>query len=971
MEISELVDCLTQTEESGEQEKLLAVQARVLDSQKLDALAQALKDHADRLMRTNIQKCLQAAGLIEKLAQITGSPFQQAQWLLAMGNANTVVLGDYHRGLEYYNQAIDIFQHQGWRKLEARTKIGRMWDYAALGDYPRAFEDAEQAQATLRELEEWFHLARLQSNLAAIHARLSQYPQALDLFDQAKQTYQKLGIEGQPHWLRLEINRANVLRYLGRFEESMQASQNAIEMHRQMGQTVAAARAQQTLAITLYVLGRYNEALTLLDEVREVLRQDGRQRQSVLVELFTSDCLLQLRRFGDVIEKCRQVRTLFSELGTRFEVGQAILNEARAYAGLQRFSQAQDSLAEARAIFAAEGNQVAIAEADLQSAMVFYDQDQPGKSLSLAQESLQVFESEDMPVWEAQANLVIARAALQLGKADRVSDAVQAALVVGERHNLPALTYPCHHLLGKLALQKECPQEGLAELEIAIQELERLCGRLMIEFRAAFVEDKGRVYEEAVSLCLELALPWRGLEFAERAKSRALLDMLSHRLDLSITARSPADQPVVEELTRLRRERDQLYRHLDGEGFGQRGDTDSFQEVRLTGESRVQQLEKRITELWHKLLVHNADYAREASLWQVRTEPVQPYLDEETLLLVYFAIAGRLVVFRVVKEDIRAVRLKVTLDEIQRKLQLLWLNLQSVPRREPQHQARLKRNAQGILQRLYDDLIAPLHLPGGNGLGPYKHLVVVPHGPLHYLPFQALFDGQTYLLENQEISYLPGASFLRYCAGNGPVRIETSQLHKSLTAIGHSSQDRLPYTVEEALSVAKLWDGQALVEEQATLDAFRGYAPQSEIIHLAAHGDFRPDNPLFSGLAMADGWLTTLDVFNLRLNASLVTLSACQTGRSVVGGGDELLGLMRSFLAAGAATLVATLWAVEDRSTAQLMRSFYKNLADGETKGAALRQAQLELLSSRNNQQDFTHPYFWAPFFLVGNWGQL
>jgi CHAT domain-containing protein len=136
---------------------------------------------------------------------------------------------------------------------------------------------------------------------------------------------------------------------------------------------------------------------------------------------------------------------------------------------------------------------------------------------------------------------------------------------------------------------------------------------------------------------------------------------------------------------------------------------------------------------------------------------------------------------------------------------------------------------------------------------------------------------------------------------------------------------------------------------------------------MATHGDFRPDNPLFSGLSLADGWLTTLDIFNLRIRASLVTLSACQTGRSVVGGGDELLGLMRSFLAAGAASLVTTLWAVEDRSTASLMHNFYSRLVAGKTKGAALRSAQLALMKD----PDYSHPYFWAPFFLVGDPGKL
>jgi CHAT domain-containing protein len=140
------------------------------------------------------------------------------------------------------------------------------------------------------------------------------------------------------------------------------------------------------------------------------------------------------------------------------------------------------------------------------------------------------------------------------------------------------------------------------------------------------------------------------------------------------------------------------------------------------------------------------------------------------------------------------------------------------------------------------------------------------------------------------------------------------------------------------------------------------------MIHLACHGDFHPDNPLFSGLALQDGWLTTLEIFNWRLSASLVTLSACQTGRGVVGGGDDLAGLMRAFLSAGARTLVLSQWAVADQATALLMRNFYRALASGEEKPSALRRAMLDLLHGDPLNQ---HPYFWAPFFLVGDGGRL
>jgi CHAT domain-containing protein len=190
--------------------------------------------------------------------------------------------------------------------------------------------------------------------------------------------------------------------------------------------------------------------------------------------------------------------------------------------------------------------------------------------------------------------------------------------------------------------------------------------------------------------------------------------------------------------------------------------------------------------------------------------------------------------------------------------------------------------------------------------------------------------------------------------------------------VGHSHGGRLPHALQEARSVAALLGGQLLVEDQATLTELERIAPQCRILHLAAHGDFRPDNPLFSGLCLSDGWLTTLDIFNLRLQASLVTLSACQTGRNVIGGGDELLGLMRAFLSAGAASLVLSLWAVEDRSTAQLMETFYQELAEGSPKGQALRCAQLQFLQKPGKQElAKSHPYFWAPFFLVGNVGPL
>ena len=137
-------------------------------------------------------------------------------------------------------------------------------------------------------------------------------------------------------------------------------------------------------------------------------------------------------------------------------------------------------------------------------------------------------------------------------------------------------------------------------------------------------------------------------------------------------------------------------------------------------------------------------------------------------------------------------------------------------------------------------------------------------------------------------------------------------------------------------------------------------ARSADVLHLACHGRFSAENPLASGLKLADRWLTVRDVYGLRLRASLVTLSGCDTGRTVVGGGDELVGLMRGFFAAGAASLLISLWTVNDESTAELMTRFYDAWRGGATKPAALRSAQRALLATR------PHPVFWAPFLLGG-----
>ncbi len=954
-------------------ERLLAESDPVSQQQLLSACASqwgstaaaTFKAEADRFLRADVARSLRVAQWMQRLAALTSAPADQALGLLAEANARSIGQHEYQQAIVLYDEASAIYGREQMPVEQARAQIGKVGALSYLGRYSEADLAGQWAGQILHDHGEWQALATLTMNLAIMNANKGDDAQALERFDQAGELYGRLGEAGQAGWLWVQLNRALVLRNLGQFDVSIAACRTAIDGLTALGQPVAAARARWNLALTHVILGQYNEALQGFDQVREIFVADGRPRDTLLVDLDVSSCLLQMRQYQGVLETCRQVRTAFGEQGAHDVVAKAIVIEGMAHASLGQHDDAIASLDEAKAIFTQLGNPAWIASVELEIAGVQRFHGQFERSLALALSCGQTFAALQLPVEQAQAHLVAARAALRLNRTPQASDLASAALASGQVLNVASLIFQAHHLLGRAATQEGRQAEALDSYDMAVEHLERLRGRLMVEFRADFLEDKTAVYEDIVLLCVALRQPQRGLEYVERARSRALVDMLAYRLNVGIEARTPEDRPRVEALLHLCAQRDLMFRRWQTQRQIQVRDASSDVDGREQLEQDVLEIEKRITDLWHKLLVRNADYARDAALWRVQVEPVQPYLDQETALIEYYSARGVLLAFVATQQEITVYRLPATPAAIQNNHRLLRLNLDAAPHTPAERLPQLIANAQALLRRLYGQLIEPLE----HALVRFPRWIVVPFGPLHYLPFQALYDGSQYLVERHEISYLPGASLLRYC-------LEPRQAGGGLAAFGHSFGGQLPNAVDEATAIHQICGGELFTEAEATPARFRELAGQKRVLHLAAHGNFRPDNPLFSGLALADGWLTTLDIFSLRLNASLVTLSACQTGRSALGGGDELLGLMRALLYAGASSLVLTLWTVEDRTTASLMQRFYSHLAAGQRKGSALRQAQLACIRPDPTAADAeparcAHPYFWAPFFLVGNPGAL
>jgi CHAT domain-containing protein len=268
----------------------------------------------------------------------------------------------------------------------------------------------------------------------------------------------------------------------------------------------------------------------------------------------------------------------------------------------------------------------------------------------------------------------------------------------------------------------------------------------------------------------------------------------------------------------------------------------------------------------------------------------------------------------------------------------------------------------GRARELYDLLLKPAaqHLKGKSRIG------VIPHGYLHYLPFEALMkDGKFLVEQNIKIFYLPSASTYKYC-------LEKNQ-HRKEQLIGIGNPDgTLPFSAIEVEELRQLYPKDSLIltgDEASEYRIKEKYAPYADILHFSCHGSFNGAYPLYSALILAsdqndDGGLEVHEIFQLKLKpAYLVTLSACETHLGGIQAGDEIIGMSRAFIYAGTPSILASLWKVDDYYTSKLMVAFYRALKQ-TGKIEALHTARKTMIEDYGKR----HPYYWSGFVLIGDY---
>jgi CHAT domain-containing protein len=542
------------------------------------------------------------------------------------------------------------------------------------------------------------------------------------------------------------------------------------------------------------------------------------------------------------------------------------------------------------------------------------------------------------------------------------------------------LTYRCDYLLGQISEHYQDLDAAANFYDRAIKGIEDVQSRLVLDERSHFLEDKGSIYQRAIVLALKRQSKEQALVYVEKAKSRVLGDYLRNNIDIRLRAADRASESILEDLVRLREEQ-AWYSSIVYESEASFGDTTLLRiralkpgEARQEMRNRERSIEQLLEQMQLRLAGDLASRSRTnwtdsivTTLWQK--------IDRATLLLEYYLTEQDLYIFQLTRNGVDAQVVPGAVPKLERLLSLWRVNLDlaaqaSGSQDRAQAFAGLQENSLGLLQRLYDLVLKPVEAALGN----CTHLTIVPYGLLHYLPFHCLFDGVQFVIERLNVSYLPSAALYDLSRQRGKrIKAKQTPLRSSLI-MGLSDHGRLTFARQEAEAVAKLLGAPCAINDAATTALLREVGANSPIVHIAAHGMFRLDAPNFSHIRLADRQLSTIEVFNLDLSScSLVTLSACETGRAVVGGVDEVIGLGRGFLYAGAASLLPTLWKVDDASSAELMEMFYQALLSDFTKAAALAGAQRAFLArARTSIRPYrVHPYFWAGFHLIGDAGAL
>lgn len=488
----------------------------------------------------------------------------------------------------------------------------------------------------------------------------------------------------------------------------------------------------------------------------------------------------------------------------------------------------------------------------------------------------------------------------------------------------------CYLKMGKLTKARKMFKKS-------IEQVENIRNQFSLEDnKINILWDKTSVYDDIISLCIEMNDIDAAWEYVEMVKARSLLDFLKLK-DISSPDALSEDLKLKEM---------KILGELRAYDIKMRK-TNSIDKLSLLMEEfskKKGELNKLYDDL-EKLVPEYVDLRRGKSLTMKSIKSLLRRMEGNRAFVEYYITTNKVFVFIMKTQDTKPMVKQIDIDT-----NLILQSLNKYDSEVVHYYA-----MEGIKETWYEKIVCIVK-PVLDEVKGCKIAYFVLHKLLHYIPFHAILIDGNRLIEYIPVAFTPSLSVLIYSQGD-------ESEPKSCLSIGYTKNENEREDFEgEAEIVAKIYKSEPHIGIKATSSLLRNVT--EDLVHISCHAKFDVSKPLNSGLQLFDGLLTVGKIFGMKINTYLIVLSACETGMNKYMYGDEMIGLTRSMLYAGARSLIVSLWRVDGLSTRIFMEHVHHHIKkygfEGISIEKAIQQAQIEMLKS-----NYRHPYYWAPFIVI------
>ncbi|QPJ66624.1 MAG: CHAT domain-containing protein [Candidatus Nitrohelix vancouverensis] len=850
----------------------------------------------------------------------------------------------YDDAVLHLKKAVEIFHAEKAPEemAESYSQLGVVEENALnYAEALKAFQKSESIHESLKsELDRAKELRRIGR---IYYLRLNQYREAEKYFEEARRVF--------AHADQPELT-AETLLELGLVQEKQGAFAQALDYYAR-GRTIAEthelpltlSRALLYQANSYWYQADYQSAFRLQREALKIAEAEDDAMQKTIIYNTLGLIHWTLNDSRRSLENLNRSLQLAQEIPSPTETASAYNNIGLVYRKDKKYQEAADYFLKALDYDLKSRSKWGQGYTHRNLGMTYLRMDRLDEAETHINEAVSLSRSINNQTNLVKSMLELGNLALKRKQWDAAVTHFESTAALAERLNIPEVFWRALRGQGFSLARLERTEDAIAAYRRATESIDAMRAAIKVEeFQNGFLVDKQEAYQELVLLLLDQGRVAESFEFVERSKSRSFIDLLGNQ---KISLKDDVGQKLFDQLQKQK----QTIRDIEesvGEAHAQNNEAlaASQAEQLITERNRYQ-------DLLIEAKAESPQLSNFVTVDSIRLNELQALLEEPVALLEYLETPEELVIWVVTGKSIDAVRVPIQQQALRELIHDYRERIQKMAPVDEQ------------TRQLYSHLIRPVE----SLIQTRRVLGIVPHGHLHYISFSSLHDGESYLFEKYPLFYSPSASVLEYTFKKDRARVNKGDIR--VLAMGNPDLGDFNYDLplsEMEVNAIK-WDFprvDVLTRERASESWVREHINEYQIIHIASHGEFDSVNPLFSSLKLTrddaqDGSLEVNEVFSLKINADLVTLSGCQTGLGELSGGDDLVGLNRAFIYAGTHSLMSSLWRVSDISTAVLTKHFYRNYASND-KAESLRKAQLLVKSF------YPHPAYWAAFSLTGDY---